>query len=86
MEYDSDDLEMRSQDQKPRQALLPINDDSRVLIELSAGGSLAAMCGYNQEEKMTVVELYFVLAALQLIHGTEKYLTGWSERSADLYQ
>jgi hypothetical protein len=35
---------------------------------------------------MTVVELYFVLAALQLIHGTEEYLTGWSERSADLYQ
>lgn len=35
---------------------------------------------------MTVVELYFVLSALQLLHGTEEYLTGWSPRSKDLYQ
>ena len=35
---------------------------------------------------MTVIELYFVLAVLQLLHGTEEYLTGWSKRSRDLYQ
>src|SRR5688572_14060328 len=35
---------------------------------------------------MTTVNLYFVLATLQLLHGTEEYLTGWSERSVALYQ
>lgn len=34
---------------------------------------------------MTVLPLYFVLSALQLMHGTEEYLTGWSERSPKLY-
>jgi riboflavin transporter FmnP len=35
---------------------------------------------------MTIVQLYFVLSALQLLHGTEEFLTGWPERSAKLYQ
>jgi hypothetical protein len=35
---------------------------------------------------MTVIPLYFILSVLQLWHGTEEYLTGWSERSVDLYR
>jgi hypothetical protein len=35
---------------------------------------------------MTVVSLYFVLSTLQLLHGTEEYLTGWSQRSVALYR
>lgn len=35
---------------------------------------------------MTIVHLYFVLTTLQLLHGTEEFLTRWSERSVALYQ
>lgn len=35
---------------------------------------------------MTVVQLYFVLTTLQLLHGTEEYLTGFPERSPALYK
>ncbi len=35
---------------------------------------------------MSLVSLYFVVTTLQLIHGTEEYLTGFPERSPALYQ
>ncbi len=35
---------------------------------------------------MTAIQLYFVLTTLQLLHGTEEYLTQFPERSRALYQ
>ena len=34
---------------------------------------------------MSVIQLYFILTTHQLLHGTEEYLTGFSERSKALY-
>jgi len=35
---------------------------------------------------MTLIPLYFVLTTLQLLHGTEEYLTNFPDRSRALYQ
>ncbi len=35
---------------------------------------------------MSLIQLYFVLTTLQLVHGTEEYLTQFPERSRALYQ
>lgn len=35
---------------------------------------------------MSIIHLYFVLTTLQLLHGTEEYVTKFPERSRALYQ
>jgi hypothetical protein len=35
---------------------------------------------------MSAIQLYFVLTTLQLLHGTEEYITGFPQRSPELYK